>query len=104
MKLKRIGKKEIMSLIKDDLKHIRLVYGLENLGLETDNYSLRLNETIFQLIGIKSDRDDFFEEYVEECRTIYNMDIFKHPELLNIMALNLYKKLKREYKAQKHEK
>ena len=99
-----LQKEILISLIKDDLIYTRLVYGLEKLGLDTDNYSLRLNETIFQLVGIKSDRDDFFEEYVDECRTILNIDIFKHPELLNIIALNLYKKLKKEYKAQKHEK
>jgi hypothetical protein len=104
MKLKNIGKKGIVSLIKDDLTHMRLVYGLEALGLNTDHYSLHLNETIFHLIGIKIDNDDFFEEYMDECRTILNIDIFKHPGLLNSTALSLYKKLIKEYKAQKHEK
>ncbi|MES2592879.1 MAG: hypothetical protein V4608_13430 [Bacteroidota bacterium] len=104
MKFKNIGKKGIISLIKDDLIHIRLVYGLEILGLNADNYSLRLTETIFQLVGIRIDNDDFFEDYMDECRTILNMDIFKHPELLNSMALSLYKKLITEYKTQKHEK
>ncbi len=101
MKFKNIGKKCVVSLIKDDLIHIRLVYGLETLGLNSDNYSLRLNETIFQLVGIREDNEEFFEEYVDECRTILNMDIFKYPELLNNMALSLYNKLIKEYKAQK---
>ncbi len=104
MRFKAIRKKDLISLITDDLLYIRLVYGLETLGLNTDNYSLRLTETIFQVVGISTDNDDFFEEYMDECRTILNVDIFKHPELLNGMALHLYNKLKEQYKAQKHEK
>lgn len=98
------NKKIIINLIKDDLIYTCLVYGLENLGLNADNYSLRLNETIFQLVGIREDNEDFFEEYIDECRTILNVNIFKYPELLNNMALSLYDKLIKEYKAQKHEK
>lgn len=63
MKLKNIRKKDIISLIKDDLTHIRLVYGLETLGLNAGNYYLHLNETIFKLVGIKANKEDFFEKY-----------------------------------------
>jgi hypothetical protein len=104
MKLKSIGKKEIMSLIKDDLIHIRLVYGLEKLDLNAGNYYLNLNEIIFRLVGIKDEKEDFFEKYIEECRKVHSVDILNHPELLNDMALRLYNELKKEYKAQKHEK
>lgn len=99
-----LQKEIIVSLIKDDLIYTRLVYGLENLGLNADNYSLHLNETIFQLVGIRTDNEEFFEEYINECRAILNMDIFKYPELLNNMAFSLYNKLVKEYKAQKNEK
>lgn len=103
MKPKNIRKKHLMSLIKDDLTHIRLVYGLETLGLNADNYHLHLNETIFELVGIKADKEDFFEEYIEECRTVNNIDIFKYPELLNNMVLSLYNKLIEEHKTKIHE-
>lgn len=98
------NKKIIVNLIKDDLINIRLVYGLETLGLNAGNYYLNLNETIFQLSGIKENREDFFETYIEKCRKVHKVDIFGNPELLNDMALRLYKELKKEYKAQKHEK
>lgn len=89
----------IISLIKDDLTNIRLVYGLDKLGLDSGDYYLHLSETIFKLIGILTDDEDFFESYMDECRTVYNIDIFKHPELLNSLALSLYNKLVEEYKS-----
>lgn len=104
MKLKNIRKKDLISLIKDDLIHIRLVYGLETLGLNAGNYYLHLNETIFKLVGIKANNEDFFEKYIDECKTVNNIDIFKYPELLNNMAISLYNKLIEEYKTQTNEK
>lgn len=92
----------IISLIKDDLTNIRLVYGLDVLGLDSGNYYLHLSETIFKLVGILTDDADFFEGYMDECRTVYNIDIFKHPELLNSLALSLYNKLVEESKS-KHQ-
>jgi len=98
MKIKNMTEKElILSLIKDDLTNIRLVHGLDLLGLDSGNYYLHLSETIFKLIGITIDDTDFFEEYMDECRTVNNIDIFKHPELLNSLALSLYNKLIEEY-------
>ncbi|OFY86671.1 MAG: hypothetical protein A3F72_15655 [Bacteroidetes bacterium RIFCSPLOWO2_12_FULL_35_15] len=92
-------KELVISLIKDDLTNIRLVHGLDLLGLDSGNYYLHLSETIFKLIGITIDDADFFEEYMDESRTVNNIDIFKHPELLNSLALSLYGKLMEEYKS-----
>ncbi len=95
-----ISQKElIISLIKDNLTNTRLVNGLDLLGMDSGNYYLNLSETIFKLIGITIDDEDFFEEYMDECRTVNNIDIFKHPELLNSLALSLYNKLIEEYKS-----
>ncbi|MDO9186374.1 MAG: hypothetical protein Q7W13_10220 [Bacteroidia bacterium] len=99
-----LSKDIIVSLIKDDLTNIRLVLGLERLGLDAGKYYLHLNETIFKLVGLKEDREDFFEKYIVECRTIHNIDIFKYPDLLNGIAFRLYNKLIEKYKTQTHEK
>lgn len=104
MRFKNIGKNDLISLIKDDLTNIRLVHGLEMLGLNAGNYYLNLNETIFKLTGIREDNEEFLDKYIEECRKVNSIDIFNNPELLNDMALRLYSELKKEYKAQKHEK
>ena len=86
-------KELIVSLIKDDLTNIRLVAGLDKLGLDSGDYYLHLSETIFKLVGITVDDEDFFEEYMEESKTVLNIDIFRHPELLNSLAHTLYHKL-----------
>lgn len=100
MVIKNMTEKElIISLIKDDLTNIRLVYGLDKLGLDSGDYYLHLSETIFKLVGILTDDEDFFENYMDECRTVHNIDIFKHPDLLNSLALSLYNKLIEEYKS-----
>lgn len=97
MKINNMTEKElIVSLIKDDLTNVRLVYGLDTLGLDSGDYYLHLSETIFKLVGITVDDEDFFEEYMEECKTVLNIDIFKHPELLNSLAHTLYHKLVEE--------
>ena len=100
MKINNVnGKELILSLIKDDLINVRLVHGLEKLGLDSGNYYLHLSETIFKLVGITVDDENFFEEYMDECKMVVNINIFEHPELLNGMALSLYNKLIEEYKS-----
>lgn len=100
MKINNVmGKELILSLIKDDLINVRLVHGLEKLGLASGEYYLHLSETIFKLVGITVDDEDFFEDYMDECKTVNNIDIFKHPELLNSLTLSLYNKLVEEYKS-----
>jgi len=96
-------KELVISLLKDNLTNIRLVYGLTELGLDASDYFLRLDDTIFKLMGISTDDDTFFEEYVNESRTISEIDIFKHPELLNSLAHSLYHKLNKKYKSQTNE-
>jgi len=95
-------KELIISLIEDDLTNVRLVYGLAALGLDSSDYFLHLSETIFKLMDIMTDDDDdeIWEKYITECRTVNNIDILKHPELLNQLAHSVYNKLI-EYKSQK---
>lgn len=104
MKPKIVKKKDLINLIKDNLIYTRLVYGLELLGLNMDNYSLTLNETIFKLMGVKEDNESFFEKHIENCKAIHTIDIFKRPDLLNKMAVRLYNEIKQEYNNQKREK
>ena len=101
IKIKNMNKKKlVVSLIKDNLISIRLLYGLTELGFDTSNYFLHLDTTVFRLMGIRTDDDDFFDEYVSETRTISKIDIFEHPELLNSLAHSLYHKLNKKYKSQ----
>lgn len=50
-------KKElILSLIRDDLLHQRLIQGLHALGFEADDYGLHLGTTILGLMGYDETR------------------------------------------------
>jgi len=55
----------LISLIKDDLVHTRLLNGLMELGFDTTDYYLNLNEAIFQLAGLSK------EQITEELREWY---------------------------------
>lgn len=87
-------KQLIISLIRDSLINTRLIHGLEKLGLDSGNYYVHLGGTVFDLMGIKGDRDDLFEEYMEMCEQATQIDIFKYHELLNSSAQGIYERLK----------
>lgn len=53
--MEEINKRDlILSLIQDNLINLKLVTGLNSLGLIVDDYYLNLGDTIFKLMGIKS--------------------------------------------------
>ena len=55
----------ILSLIKDDLVYSQLLHGLADLGFDTSDYYLNLNEAIFALAGLSQ------EQVTEELRGKY---------------------------------
>jgi len=67
----------IFSLIKDDLIHTRLLYGLTELGFDTTDYYLNLDETVFTLAGFTS------EQVTEELREWY----FRHMEKARFLTV-----------------
>jgi hypothetical protein len=98
-KNKSMTEKElIISLIKDDLKHTKLISGMEELGLNCDQYYLQLNEIFFSLIGFKSKEweERAYEEYLEYSKKVLRIDVLKHPEKVIAMANTIYDKLMEE--------
>ncbi len=97
------NRKLIISLIKDDLIHNKLISGLENIGLESSDYryELQLSETIFMLIGFKMDEknDRTFEFYLSQLKHADSIHITKLHEILDALAQNIYTKLKRRANA-----
>lgn len=102
MNYKSIESKElIISLIKDDLRNMRLTYGLSELGLVAEKYSLQLNRTILLLMGFDKEQqdDDIYDKYNGYSEKIVRIDIFEQPELLDELASNIYNFLIKEIKA-----
>ncbi|MGQ0826950.1 MAG: hypothetical protein ACT4ON_01010 [Bacteroidota bacterium] len=100
--MKQNKKELIISLIKDNLKNTRLVVGLDKLGLDSGKYHLQLSDTVFKLIGFKSDEHEerVFEEYVNTSMKVSSIDIFMHPEKLEAIATKIYETLMQEQKLQ----
>ena len=73
----------IISLIQDNLISLKLIYGLEELGLLPDDYYLRLGDTIFKLMGIESGpkSDTIFEDiFVANCKKVRAIEDVRDPE------------------------
>lgn len=60
-------KKLVISLIREDLVHQRLLSGLNALGLHADDYSLNLSELIFALMGYTAGEvpDRLYNQYLD---------------------------------------
>jgi len=98
-----IEKKElIISLIQDDLKNIRLVAGLEALGLDSANYYLNLSQTFFTLLDFEDNKQNekIYKAYSEYSKKVLDIDINEHPKRLNKMAVDVYLWLKKEHSKQ----
>ena len=61
------NQKLILSLIKDDLIHSKLVNNLIDTGINVSHYHLHLGNIIFELLGFKEDHysDKVYDLYIE---------------------------------------
>jgi hypothetical protein len=88
-------KKLILSLIKDDLINSKLVYGLNGMGLNAENYFLHLSDTIFDLLGYADNREteQIFKRYIELSKHVLFIDITKSHKALDELVLKIYVEL-----------
>jgi hypothetical protein len=86
-------KQLILSLIKDNLIHNKLIKGLNAAGLECNLYFLRLGETIFKLIGFSKDNDEIYEAYMKLFDRADHLDIMEDEKALHKLALEIYSEL-----------
>ncbi|HSH64261.1 MAG TPA: hypothetical protein VLB84_00335 [Bacteroidia bacterium] len=94
MKNIKNDKEEILlSLIKDDLVNSRLMNILHSAGLNPINYYLNLKETIFKIAGLVINKEDALDHYYKAIQIVNDVDIFKNPEVLDRIAVSLYKNL-----------
>ena len=91
-------KELILSLIKDDLINLKLVYGLEELGLIAGDYLLHLSTTIFKLMGIAETwaNEFIFEQYLTLSEQVKQIDITESHNNLNTLVEEMYAYLLQE--------
>lgn len=85
----------IISLIKDDLIHSRLINGLNILGLDASPYFLHLSDLIFQLMGLddKSNNEELYQEYLKLAKKTSMIEV-EDDEALSKLALEIYIRLR----------
>jgi len=95
--LKSNNKSLIISLIKDDLIHTKLVYGLEALGLNALNYHLHLSETIFEIMRFPQDEstEPILEYYLAELKKANHFNMNGSHKEFDKLALAIYAELER---------
>lgn len=91
------NKNIIISLIKDDLIHTKLIHGLEALGLSALNYHLHLCETVFEIMGFPQDdsTQPALEYYLAELKKANRFNISGSHKAFDMLALSIYKELER---------
>lgn len=85
----------VLSLIKDDLIHTKLVNGLDNLNLNASVYLLSIPETIFVLLKIKNTKkgEKLFEYYLDLREKVQKIDIKESHDEVEKLSNEIYKEL-----------
>lgn len=83
----------LIRLIKDSLINAKLISGLNSLGLNADDYSLSLGDTIFKLMGFESGKSDFIFEKVFIASTDRIMQIEFSRDELTLLSMEIYQDL-----------
>lgn len=95
--MEEINKKElILSLIQDNLINLKLIKGLNSLGLIADDYHLTLGDTVFKLMGFKSSEqsDLLFEKvFVTISETITEINFSDLRNEAVILSMKIYDEL-----------
>jgi hypothetical protein len=88
--------KIIIRLIRDHLINKKLVSGLNALGLNADDYSLYLGDTIFLLMGLERNEhaDLIFEKvFLANSEKIRHINFAYDPEGLDKLSKLIYEEL-----------
>jgi hypothetical protein len=89
-------KQLIIKLIRDSLISIKLISGLNSLGLNADDYAQFLGDTIFELMGFEnSEQSDLIFEnvYLGNAEKVRSIDFSQSTEDLDKLSEEIYKEL-----------
>lgn len=93
--MEEINKQElILALIRDNLINMKLVIGLNALGLIADDYYLNLGDTVFKLMGFEaSEKSDLIFEkvFMANSENVSQID-FSRDEIMRL-SMEIYREL-----------
>jgi hypothetical protein len=85
-----------ISLIRDDLTNLRLLYGLADLNIGADHYMLHLRETVFGLMGFADNDpriDAIYVKYDVLARNVMRIPIPEGKQEVGELAAEMYERL-----------
>lgn len=92
----KINDKLIISLIRDSLINMKLVSGLNALGLNADDYHTYIGDTIFSLMGFnKNEKSDLIFEnvYLANAEKVRHISFSYSTEELDKLSKEIYDEL-----------
>ena len=90
------NKKLIVGLIRDSLINIKLISGLNSLGINASDYTLYLGDTIFELIGFQSSEQSdliFQNIYLANAEKVRFIDFSQSTKDLDKLSEEIYLEL-----------
>lgn len=87
----------ILSLIRDDLIHLKLLIGLRNIGFNADAYTQHLSGIIFRLMGFteKERSEELLIYYLQLASAVEHIDLQHSHNPLEPLVQDIYRKLYR---------
>ena len=88
-------KELILTLIKTDMRNVKLIKGLENAGALVEHFYSNLNMIVLALIGFKKAQrtDALYALYDKKMDTLIDIDVADFTDRLNQLAHDFYKEL-----------
>lgn len=95
--METLNKKElIINLIRGNLINMKLVTGLDDLGLIADDYYLHLGDTIFKLMEFEaSEQNDLIFEkvFMANSEKVRQIDFSSSLDELTLLSMEIYEEL-----------
>ncbi|ABG60175.1 hypothetical protein [Cytophaga hutchinsonii] len=96
IELPDLTKKElILTLIKADMRNVKLIYGLENAGALVENFYSNLNVIVLKLIGFEETerKDELYALYDKKMAALIDLHVTDFIDGINYLALDFYNEL-----------
>jgi hypothetical protein len=95
--MEEMNKQElILALIRDNLINMKLVTGLNALGLIADDYYLNLGDTVFKLMGFEaSEKSDLIFEkvFMANSEKVSQIDFSTSGDEIMRLSMEIYREL-----------
>lgn len=80
----------VLSLIKEDLVNSKLIYNLNDMGIDASNYSLNLRSVIMALMGFQTVNDETHEKYTDLAMRSKDIHFTENVKLLDPLIREIY--------------